>query len=448
MIDLGVLKTISITEIEYDLDNSGRIEGSFSDESLEDLTESIMKDGLINPVTVYSPSNNPPYKLLAGHRRLMSCKRLKMSEISVRVYNREISDIDLLAIRLHENTKRSALLWTEEVRLKERLHNSLVEEKGEKIARSPNASGHSEYDTANILGESQSATNQDLRLAKALAIMPSLYTAKNKHEARKILRRVSKEVINAKIVQAREEVAKASEDTSLVAKIINSYIVGDFFDNDLQSESFDLIECDPPYGLDLKNLREHPEFYMEDYTEISEKDYSSFFSRLCRECYRLASLSSWIIMWHKPQNYQLVIDELSRAGFNPCFVPCIWKKGNSPGQTRNPDTYLGHGYEQFIYARKGSPTIKNAGRVDVYDFPLPTNRIHATEKPALLMHDIIQTFHDRGSILVPFAGSGVTLREAIMMNFRAVGYDLSQNMKNAFAARVMSDPIFKQLSFV
>jgi DNA modification methylase len=56
------------------------------------------------------------------------------------------------------------------------------------------------------------------------------------------------------------------------------------------------------------------------------------------------------------------------------------------------------------------------------------------------MKELIDTFAWPGSnILVPFAGSGVTIVTAFEQGHKAVGYDLSQNFYNAYVKRLVEE---------
>ena len=141
--------------------------------------------------------------------------------------------------------------------------------------------------------------------------------------------------------------------------------------------------------------------------------------------------------------YPTVLSKLRKAGFKVNDIPCIWTKGGA-GQTASPDTTLGSSYEPFFVCRKGSPSLTKAGRSNVFDFkPVPpSKKIHATEKPLDLMVEILDTFTLPGMrILVPFLGSGVTLRAAFVNKHfgRCWGWDLSSNMQTRFLGKVMED---------
>ncbi len=86
----------------------------FGKEELEDLSESIRKNGLLQPIVVRpAPSlDGDRYELVAGERRLRAVAELQWEEIPVVV--REVDDRALLVLALVENIQREALNPLEE----------------------------------------------------------------------------------------------------------------------------------------------------------------------------------------------------------------------------------------------------------------------------------------------------------------------------------------------
>jgi len=462
--DLGTLRQIPIDQITYDLGNRGR---SFYGD-IPELQESIREYGLITPIAVYSPTLQPPYRLLGGGRRLMAVIALGWTEISCRIYDRELTEQQMLAIELFENLRREDLTFYDEVNMKAKLHRTLVEMRGEKIGRKPDSPGHSQADTAKLLGVSAATITQDLKLAQAIVDYPQLKlqeNAKNKLQAMRIVERFEtrlRDRAQAKKIQTQlaptiqkpkpkevespvtKPVENPPELSQKVLDLLDCYIPGDFFANQLHELQFSCIEVDPPYGIDIANLRKSGslEELKHDYVEIDEKHYFEFLQRLCKECYKLAAENSWIVLWCGPQYYQDVMLALEDARWEPNIVPGIWKKGNSPGQTFSPSTNLGNSYEMFVYARKGKAQLRQLGRSNIFDFAGVPNsqRIHSTERPRELIKEILTTFAwPKARILVPFAGSGNTMIAAHELGMESIGYDIARGFHDAYIARVMKE---------
>jgi len=441
-VDLGRLEIIPMAEIicDYEL----RTRDEYGDhKELMDLALNIAKFGLIEPVIVYSESGNPPYKLLAGGRRMIACRELlELEEISCRIYCTPKTEKELREIEYYENAIRKNFTWQEEDRMRRLLHLTMVELKGEKIARSNDDPGHSQTDTAKLLGISKATLSNSIRRSEISEKHPELgiQNSKNAFEADKKMR------VMAEHIKAQVNAEPQPKTMSAKAKmILDSYIRGNFFDNTFPNESFNFVECDPPYGINLnKNRFYDPDEIMDlkNYVEPEKGDYPQFLKELINECWRLGARDSWIVFWHSQSWAETIREMLIERGYRVPHNDCIWVKGANPGYTNQPDTILGHGHERFTYARKGAPMLHNKGRADVFNHPVvPINqRIHPTEKPMSLMKDIIQTFCFGGHrILVPFAGSGNTILAAYDYGMSARGFDLSPTFFMGFFKRVVQN---------
>jgi len=459
-IDLGTVKIIPISEIK-DWDNaealmSSRIRREYGD--IPDLAKNIRENGLMHPLVVYSPKLQPPYRLLAGGRRLLACIYLKMTEVSVRIYDKEKDEKELLAIEFFENLKRQNLTHAEEVIMKEKLNNLLISIHGEKVGKKADSKGHSAADLAKALGQSKATLSIDMKLARALRQLPELqlHKATNKTAAITPLSRFDQVVTNKATVDARKakQAVKPSADRPAIAKLvekgtvlddlINAYHCGDFFENKLVPGQFSLIEVDPVYGIDLPRMRkaEEKSRLESEYAEISGPEYLGFLQNLLETCFKLAAEDCWLILWCGPQWLAHATLAMDKAGFFPCKIPAIWKKGNSMGQSFSPDTNLGNSYEMFIYGRKGKSRLRQLGRSNIFDFNgVPrSKRIHDTERPREMMKEILSTFAwPEANVLVPFAGSGNTIVSAFELGMTAVGFDLSREYYEAYVSRVIRE---------
>lgn len=73
-----------------------------SDESVQELADSIRKIGLIEPIIVTAKGKE--YEVIAGHRRLMACRLAGLKKIKCIVV--DVSDGEQETIKMHENTQR------------------------------------------------------------------------------------------------------------------------------------------------------------------------------------------------------------------------------------------------------------------------------------------------------------------------------------------------------
>lgn len=82
----------------------------FNKEELEELSTSIQKDGLLQPILVREADDG--YEIIAGERRWQACKLAGMKKVPVRI--KEADDMKVLELALIENLQRSDLNPIEE----------------------------------------------------------------------------------------------------------------------------------------------------------------------------------------------------------------------------------------------------------------------------------------------------------------------------------------------
>ena len=95
---------------------------SFSEEKLEELANSIKKNGIIQPIAVRpSKSGMEKYEIVAGERRWLAAQRAGLHEIPVIIL--DLSDVESLEVAIVENIQRDDLNPIEEARGYKRLND-------------------------------------------------------------------------------------------------------------------------------------------------------------------------------------------------------------------------------------------------------------------------------------------------------------------------------------
>ena len=101
-------------ELEVDIDlvqpNPDQPRTSFKKEDLEELANSIKKNGLLQPILVRKKGDG--YQIIAGERRWQACKNLGMAKVPVIV--KDVDDDQAIVLALVENIQRSDLNPIEE----------------------------------------------------------------------------------------------------------------------------------------------------------------------------------------------------------------------------------------------------------------------------------------------------------------------------------------------
>ena len=87
----------------------------FKDEKLEELANSIQKNGIIQPIAVRpSKIKTGKYEIVAGERRWLAAQRAGLHEIPVTIL--DLSDVESLEVAIVENIQRDDLSPIEEAR--------------------------------------------------------------------------------------------------------------------------------------------------------------------------------------------------------------------------------------------------------------------------------------------------------------------------------------------
>jgi ParB/RepB/Spo0J family partition protein len=389
-----------------------------------------------------------PYELIAGGRRLKAFKEAGLVDILVRIYDKSLTSQEQLEIELIENMARMDMTWAEKVAQVKKIHDLRVQLHGEKTSSS-DTKGWSQAMTAELLGKSVASVSRDLELSKAIQEIPELAQAKDKKEATKMKDRLEERQILAELSKRAGDKIAASSVEVLQQRMCDAYHVGDSFEfmSTLPDGTFDLVECDPDYGINFGAFKKKTAIFdqsgdqisADDYHEVEKADYPAFMEKLIKECTRLLKPDGWLLMWHSPDWAGVIADELENHEYT-VPAPLVWYK-TAGGRVFNPDTYLSRAYECMFYARKGKAALVQRGKMDVEVCARanPVTRIHPAEKPTVLMELILARFITTGAkCLVPFLGSGNTIIACTHLGADVVGCDLSQANKDKFVVEVMT----------
>ena len=440
MTSLPIQKTIPMSEIDL----GDRARKDYRD--VDGLATSIKEKGLIHPIAISrhpAPTDALKYLLVAGGRRFRAHQKLEAPEIMCRIYDHILSDHEYRSIELEENIQREDLDWKEKAFLEREIHRLQVTIHGPKVIRSPDAPGHSMADTAALLGVSKAKISQDIALADAMENFPDApwEKCKSAQDAQKLKSRMEKTIVNDHLAAVAQK-TMGSADARL-QKMFDAFIIRDFFEGvkDLPNDYYDIVELDPPYGIDIQAAKSKKSLGMDglmEYNEVAANEYPQFLAKTIKECYRVMKPDSYLIFWFGPDPwFELIASLLEGAGFRLPRIPAVWIKPT--GQTNSPTTRLASAYEMFFYAAKGSPTIAKPGTRNVFDFApvVPDKKRHPTERPEPLIQAVLETFAPPNSkVLVPFAGSGATLLAAMKSNMHPIGFDLSKSYRDRYILHI------------
>ena len=87
----------------------------FNETKMEELSNSIKKNGVIQPIAVRAKKNEPgKYEIVAGERRWLAAQRAGLHDIPVNIL--DLSDVESLEVAIVENIQRDDLNPIEEAR--------------------------------------------------------------------------------------------------------------------------------------------------------------------------------------------------------------------------------------------------------------------------------------------------------------------------------------------
>lgn len=378
-----------------------RFRRDFSEADLRKLADSIKTFGQLQPIGVKLNTEGKPV-LIFGHRRLLACKLLgiKVKALVLGQENRIIEEsLDEKLMEFIENSVRRDFSPAERAEAIFSLHSSLME-------RNPDWTVEQ---TASLLGLNRSYVSEQLSIAKALKT--GLIDRK---EAQQM---TVKQLAKAKgaVEQARR--IKESVRESFGVEKLYRILQGDAFQFEslgLKPHSYNAVITDPPYGLEYqektKTAKDHQSHFSDDFTHMSptfiERLWSLFDKLLHKEKGLVVCFCSW-------EQFHLHLQVAKKYGF-PAFYPkpLIWIKA-SAGVPFKAKYFPVSCYEIMLFAKRTEDLpIFKIGRADWFNVPKPTGsgRVHPTQKPELLMLQILESFcFPDYRIIDPFCGSGSTI---------------------------------------
>jgi len=404
--------------------------------NIDELADSIKERGLLHPILV-RPKGELLFELVAGGRRFAAIKRLGWTEVPVRIIEGE-DELSLRTYELLENVMRKDLTWQEQVALTQEIHRLEAERKGNQTLE----------ETADILGKSTTAVHADLKLAMAMEKNPQLKNIPKKAQALHVILKEEEELIKREIASRIEKRVKMEGGNAFKRRLVDSYLVGDTRKllESVPDEHVDIIEMDPPYlGLDLTDVRSaednvhasmhgfHGNYTHEELVELHR--------HVLKHAFRILKQGGWLICWGSVKHVYDLMGLIREPGFNVREHPIIWIKDRAHNSA--PEINLSVNYEFALYAGKGAARIHKPHSQSVINVrtPIPSRRIHPTEKPIMCMYNILEPFAvPGGRILCPFLGSGNTLIAAHYLNMTGFGFELNSAYKDSFVIRVKDLP--------
>jgi len=443
-IEVGKVGMVPVGLVDVDEDRAREVMGD-----LGSLEQNMKESGLITPLAMLDLSNGR-FKLLAGERRFTVLSRNQVPLIPARIYEKELSILEMKIIEKSENFYRKDMEYWEMDKLTLEIHRMQQELHGEVSAPGPGQSGWSMGDTAEMIGGVSKATvSLAVKRAELREACPEAFVdCKTASDALKMMKKMDEAIV--KQVLAKQVETKNENTGSALSKLAKSYVIESCFEGirKIPSGVFHLVEIDPPYAIKImeqKKSEGESQYMREDYNEVTADVYMDGDPKgdwkgmkyLFKECFRVMTDHSWLLCWFGPEPwFEQMYQAIKSAGFETTRMCPIWVKPT--GQTKQPETRLPNAYESFFYAWKGRPAIakQRAGNTFTYS-PVPAQqKSHPTERPIDMMRDIYGTFAFQGSrVLIPFLGSGSGLIAAHQLGMTGIGFELTKAYRDSFLVK-------------
>lgn len=388
---------------------------------ISDLCNSISEMGQLQPIIVRkkTPGESPleGWVLVAGERRLRSCRHLKIEVFAV-----DFGTLDPLSqqlIELEENIKRKDLTWQERADAINKIH----------VLHSAQDETWTQEKTAKALGLSPGTISRHIAVAGALQSDDLVKGASGFSAAANLIARKTERQLNAVLDELLfkpeestpgEEPKPALEDPVLCADFIQ-------FASSYSGPKFNLIHCDFPYGVGMgTNALQDTRADFVRYEDTADI-YWKLVRELVANIERLASPQCHILFWYSMNYHAETVNALSSIGkVNP--FPLIWHKSDNTGLLPDPQRGPRRVYETALLVSRGDRKIVRPVS-NCVSYPAAKDAAeHLSEKPVnVLLAFLPMLVDDTTKLLDPTAGSGTSLIAAKKLGAASVrGLELNQ----------------------
>ncbi len=419
----GNFTYLPVNSITIDRENRQRRELT----GIEDLAESIRRNGLINPIVVTAD-----HILVAGERRLTAHKYLQFDQIAVQ-FMEDMDPQQLQIIELEENIRREDLSWQDRVRAIARYHEVQSEV-------------HEEWtstNTAEELNFTLPFVQKYLLVKKAMdeevpevLEAPKLSVAFNFAKRRKERMKSSamrelKQTIAPKTVTEETQVDAPAPPPDRFAEIkCLSFLE---WCQEQRKDRFNFIHCDFPYGANAGDAGSQSARKSFGGYDDKEEVYWELLHTFLEKQDNFISLTAHMMFWFSMEYYAQTVDLITAAGWRVDKFPLIWHKSDNTGILPDKDRGPRRTYETALFCTRGDRKIVRAKANSTS--AVVTKNFHMSEKPLLVLEHFLQMLVDETSIVLdPTCGSGNAIKTAEALG-AAYSLGLEINPKYAEAAK-------------
>ena len=230
-----------------------------------------------------------------------------------------------------------------------------------------------------------------------------------------------------------------------------------------------LVIADIPYNLGNKAYGSNPEWYIGGDNKNGESkkagksffntdynfniaEYFHFCNRLLKREPKQAGKAPAMIVFCSFEQSQTVIQYGKKHGFEHSY-PIYFIKNYSAQVLKANMKIVGAVEMAIVLYRDKLPKFNNGGRMIFNWFKWTKDskevpKIHPTQKPVMLLKELIRIFTDEGDVVIdPCAGSGTTLRAARELGRNSYGFEVYKPFYKKAVDEMLKEDAITQLSF-
>lgn len=214
-----------------------------------------------------------------------------------------------------------------------------------------------------------------------------------------------------------------------------------------------LVLTDIPYNLGNNAYASNPQWYVDGDNKKGESklagkqffntdknfnlaEFFHFCSKIVKPEPKGTNEAGCMIVFCEFAQQFILIEEAKKYGFNN-YIPLQFYKNYSAQVLKANMKIVGNTEYALLFYREKLPKFRNNGRMIFNCIPFErdtvTTKIHPTQKPLNLIKFLIQTFTDKGDVVIdPCAGSGITLLAAEELGRKSYGFEIVKEYVNNF----------------
>lgn len=415
---------------------------------IEELAESISRNGLINPIVI-----TPEGVLVAGERRLTATRSLGHTHILVRL-TETLDEGELQVLEYEENAKRLDLTWRESIAAVTKYHNLMVAMHGDWSApRSAEALSMSLMQVSRCLKAQSYIDEGDELVCGAETLQAALNIIARKEQRQENEAKQSMDSLMDAIASGEDPVAALSSSSpaspaSTSATVAtpgtapspmsgeaaftgpkgHPFIHADFnlwVAEPWRGPKFNFIHCDFPYGINYDKHGKGAADKFGGYEDTAEVYYALLDSLEIAMQTHVAD-NAHMMFWLSPKYLARTKGELGSMGWKVQDYPLIWHRSDNAGIIPDTKRSPRQVYEMCLMCTRGDRFVAQSVS-NLFAHP-KTKEIHASEKPKEMLRHFFRMFVDETTVMLdPTMGSGGAVAVAEEMGAKfALGLERDQ----------------------